>query len=61
MKNAKLNSPINAPRMQADRDKQSKAALSKSGGKQLPKAKATLSAADKAEKASYTLNRTKKF
>ena len=53
----KLNSPINAPRMQTDRDKQAKAALAKGGGKLGPRQAKIAAADEKAEKASYKLNR----
>ena len=57
----KLNSPINAPRMQADRDKQAKGNLRKGGGPMAKQAKSHAKEAEKAELASYKLNKKSKF
>ena len=61
MKAEKLNSPINAPRMQADRDKQAKASLSKSGRGQKAMGTQRAREAEKAEKTSYKLSKQSKF
>ncbi len=52
---------VATPKDQASRDRQSKEDLRKSGGTGLKRGKANLAADEKAERASYKLNRKDRF
>lgn len=57
----KLESPLNTPQVQSDKDRQAKTALRKGGGGLLARQKRILAATQKAERDSYKLNKRDKF